>query len=148
MTIWIDNDGCPRETRELVLKQAEKRRIMTYVVGNSYMRLPISPLLRLEVVPSGPDAADDLIAERAEAGDLVITADIPLAARVVAKGAQALSPRGEVYDSASIGQRLAVRNLMHDLRATGEIIGGGSSMGTADRKRFADALDRQLAKMK
>src|SRR4051812_47829894 len=98
MRIFIDNDGCPRAIRDHVFKIAERRQIGVLVVGNSYLKVPPSPLFRMEVVSGGFDAADDHIVATCAAGDLIITADVPLAARIVANGAQALSPYGEVFD--------------------------------------------------
>jgi len=148
MRLWIDNDGCPQIVRELVLRGGERSKIEVVVVGNSMMKLPYGPLFKMVVVSGAFDAADNHIAENCGAGDLVITADVPLAGRVVTAGALALSPHGELFDAQSIGERLAVRNLMAELRSGGSITGGSPPFGAQDKKRFADALDRQLAKMK
>lgn len=145
--IWIDNDGCPRMVRDLVFKMAERRRLAVKVVANSYTKLPPSPLFTMVCVPGTFDAADDHIAKHIAPGDLVITADVPLAARIVAAGALGLSPRGDVWDGANIQERLAMRNLMQELRSGGEIHGGPPPLGDGDKKRFADALDRLLTVM-
>jgi uncharacterized protein YaiI (UPF0178 family) len=147
MRLWVDNDGCPKLVRELVFKAAERRKIPVSVVANSYMKVPPGGLVQMIVVPGSFDAADDHIATHVEAGDLVITADVPLAARIVQKGAVGLSPRGETFDAASVQERLAIRNLAQELRSAGEIHGGPPPLGDADKKRFADAFDRLLTKL-
>jgi uncharacterized protein YaiI (UPF0178 family) len=149
MRIWIDNDGCPGVVREMVFAAATRRSIPVVVVGNAQPRIPSGPLFTAVRVPGGFDAADDHIAEHVGSGDLVITSDVPLAARIVAKGAFGLSAQGTVYDSASIGELLATRNLMQELRSggmTGMASGGGPPPFDARaKKRFADALDRLVA---
>lgn len=142
MHIWIDNDGCPRIVREIVLKTAERLSLDVTVVGNSYMRLPSSPRLRMVVVTGDFDAADNHIAEHVAARDVVVTSDVPLAGRIVAKGAFGISSHGVVFDERNIGERLATRNLLQELRGGGEITGGPPPFGDADKKRFADAFDR------
>jgi len=144
LRLWLDNDGCPRIVRELIFKAAGRRNFAVTVVGNSYMVVPPGPNYAMVVVDGGFDAADNHIADQAAPGDIVITADIPLAARVVAKKATALSPRGELFDAESIGDRLAMRNLHQELRSGGEIKGGPPPLGDLDKKRFADAFDRLL----
>jgi uncharacterized protein YaiI (UPF0178 family) len=151
MRIWIDNDGCPAVVREMVFAAALRRSLPVVVVGNAQPRVPPGKLFSAVRVPGGFDAADDHIAEAAGAGDLVITSDVPLAARIVAKGATGLSAQGTVYDGASIGDQLATRNLMQELRSgnmTGMPSGGGPPpFDERAKKRFADALDRIVAKM-
>ncbi len=147
MRVWIDDDGCPRMVRDLVYTQALKRKIPLTVVANSYRQLPPHPLVTMKVVSSGFDAADDLIAEESLAGDLVITSDIPLAARLVQKGVFALTSRGDLLDQKNIDERLAIRNLMQELRSGGTIAGGPPPLNQQDKKRFADALDRMLTKL-
>jgi len=151
MRIWIDNDGCPGVVREMVFAAAQRRLLAVVVVGNSQPRVPAGDLFSAVRVPGGFDAADDHIAKEAGAGDLVITSDVPLAARVVANGAIGLNPQGTVFDSKSIGDQLATRNLMQELRS-GNMIGTPSGGGPPPfdakaKKRFADALDRIVAKM-
>jgi uncharacterized protein YaiI (UPF0178 family) len=143
--IWIDNDGCPKAVRELVYKTALRRDLRVTVVGNSYAVVP--PHAKMVCVPGSFDAADDHIAEHVEAGDLVITSDVPLAGRIVAKGALGLSSHGAVFDKENIGERLATRNLLAELRSGGEVTGGPPPFGDAEKKRFADALDRLVAKL-
>jgi uncharacterized protein YaiI (UPF0178 family) len=146
--IWIDNDGCPGVVRDLVCRAAVRTRQSLVIVGNTWQRVPDSEWIQIVIATGGFDAVDDRIVDGVEAGDLVITADIPLAARVVQKLAQALSPRGEIYDAASVADRLAMRNLMAELRSAGEVRGGHGTLNKNDHKKFADAFDRLLAKMK
>jgi len=152
MRIWIDNDGCPAVIRDLVFAAAQRRSIPVVVVGNSQPRVPPGELFSAVRVHGGFDAADDHVAKEAGPGDLVITSDVPLAARIVAKGAIGLSAQGTVYDAASIGDQLATRNLMQELRSgnmTGMPSGGGPPPFDARaKKRFADALDRIVSKMR
>lgn len=151
MRIWIDNDGCPAVVRDLVFAAAQRRSIPVVVVGNSQPRTPPNKLISAVLVHGGFDAADDHVAQEAQAGDLVITSDVPLAARIVAKGAIGLSAQGTVYDSGSIGDLLATRNLMQELRSgnmTGMPAGGGPPPFDArSKKRFADALDKLVVKL-
>lgn len=145
-TLWVDADACPRETRDLVLRTAIRRQLPTVFVANTYMSLPESLFIRFELVPHGSDKADDRIVEEAGERDIVITADIPLAARLVEKNITTLNPRGEEYDESNIGERLAMRNLMQELRGAGLAFGGPKEYGQADRQRFANALDRAVNK--
>ena len=147
VTIWIDNDGCPRVVRDLVMKGAQRVQWPVCVVGNTWMRLDEGALLKMIVVDDGFDAVDDHIVEKVVQYDLVITADVPLAARVVQKSAVALSPRGDVFDAKSIAERLSMRNLMQELRSAGEVRGGHGSFANNDKKKFADAFDRLLGQM-
>ncbi len=147
MRLWIDDDGCPRMVRDLVIAQALKRKIAITVVANSYRQLPPHPLVSVKVASSAFDAADNLIAEHAETGDLIITSDIPLASRLVEKGAFVLTSRGDLLDRQNIDERLAMRNLMQELRSGGTISGGPPPLNQQDKKRFADALDRMLTKL-
>lgn len=151
MQIWIDNDGCPRMARELVFKFAERLKTPVTVVANSYMHLPPSPLFKMVTVSRDFDAADHHIEEHVQAMDLVITADVPLAQKIVKKGAYGLNPRGEVYDQSNVDERLSVRNLMAELRSGGEAMGnvggGPPPLGEADKKKFANALDRVLTQL-
>jgi uncharacterized protein YaiI (UPF0178 family) len=119
---------------------------MTTLVANATLRVPDSAFIKSVRVRQGFDVADHWIVRQMEAGDLVITADIPLAAEVIARGAHALDPRGDLYSEDNVRERLAIRNLMQDLRSTGELLGGPAPFGHADRKRFANHLDRFLTK--
>jgi uncharacterized protein YaiI (UPF0178 family) len=145
MQIWVDADACPRAVKEILFKTAVRRSLTVTLVANQPMHVPPSPFIRMVVVSAGFDVADNEIARRVEPGDLVITADIPLAAAIVAKGAHGLSPRGERFTEENVGERLAIRDFMADLRDAGEETGGPSAFGPRQRKAFADQLDRLLA---
>jgi uncharacterized protein YaiI (UPF0178 family) len=142
--IWIDADACPREVKELVFRAGERLRIAVMVVANKAMFVPSSALVSMVQVSGGPDVADDHIVERSLAGDLAITADIPLAARLVEKRVVVLNPRGEEYDAENIGERLSVRDFLTEARDLGIATGGPSAYGPKDKQRFANALDRAL----
>jgi uncharacterized protein YaiI (UPF0178 family) len=144
MQIWIDADACPKAAKELVFRASARLSIPVCLVANRPLTIPLSPLIRLVTVRQGSDVADGYIVQHVAAADLVITADIPLAAQVVARGAVALDPRGEVYTADTIGDRLAVRNLMEELRWAGAVSGGPAAYSTLDRRHFAQALDRIL----
>lgn len=143
--IWVDADACPGAIRDILFRAAGRRGLALTLVANQALRVPPSPSIRAVQVPAGFDEADNYIAERVAAGDLVITADIPLAAAVVGRGAHALSPRGELYGKENIGELLALRNFMDTLRGTGVDTGGPAAFSTGDRQNFANRLDRFLA---
>jgi uncharacterized protein len=145
MKIWIDADACPKAVKEILYRVAERTEISVTLVANSRLNLPHSSFIHLIQVKSGADIADDEIADKCEVGDLVITADIPLAARVVKKGAQALDPRGTIYDKNNIGQVLSIRNFMDELRGSGVETGGPSGFGQKEKFNFANALDKLIA---
>lgn len=128
----------------MVFRAAERSKSSVVVVANKAMYVPRSPLVRLDLVGGGPDVADDHIVAHAEAGNLAVTADIPLAARLVAKRVLVLDPRGETYDEDNVRERLSVRNFMADIREAGVVTGGPPAWGPRDKQRFADALDRTL----
>ena len=144
MKIWVDADACPVVIRDILCRAAVKRQIETTFVANQAVRLPPSPWLKSLQVPKGFDVADDEIASRAAEGDLVITADIPLASEVLAKGSFVITPRGEQYTRNNIKQRLQMRDFMETMRSSGEHTGGPPPLNQADRKHFADQLDRLL----
>ena len=146
MQIWVDADACPGEIKELLFRAADRLRIKLTLVANQSLRIPQSDFIRALLVRDGANVADRRIVELAAPGDLVVTADIPLAADVVAKGAAALDPRGELYTDANIGERLAVRNMLDQLRGGGHIGGGPGNFGPKDRQAFANQLDRWLTK--
>ena len=146
MKIWIDADACPRDIREIVYRASERLELPVCLVANSYMSFPDSPLISLNVVSKGFDAADDHIAGEVSPEDIVITADVPLAARIVERGTVAIDPRGEVFDEENAGERLSVRNLMQELRSGGLVQGGPPQMDPKDTHKFASALDRELTK--
>ena len=142
MHIYIDADACP--VQDEVARVAERHDIPMTFVSNAWMRLPGHPLVARVSVPNDPDAADDWIAERAAAGDIVITNDIPLARRCVVKGATVLRPNGTVLDDNSIGMAVAVRDLTTHLRDTGTMTGGPAGFTKADRSRFLDKLENAV----
>jgi uncharacterized protein YaiI (UPF0178 family) len=146
MHIWVDADACPAVIKDILYRAAERTRIATTLVANRLLRTPPSAYIRALQVPQGIDVADSHIVREVAPGDLVVTADIPLAADVIAKGAHALNPRGEFYSTENIQERLALRNYLEELRGSGERTGGPAALDNADRKRFADQLDRFLAK--
>ena len=144
MQIYVDADGFPRAAREILIRAVLRLGVPVVFVANKPLRHEPSPLISNLVVPEGPDIADDRIAALAEPGDLVITADIPLADRVVSKGACALNPRGKLYTNENIKDRLAVRDLLSELRDGGLMTGGPPAFGKKDCRAFADQLDRFL----
>jgi uncharacterized protein YaiI (UPF0178 family) len=146
MQIWVDADACPGAIKELLFRASERRKLKVTLVANTSIRIPNSPLIQIIVVGTGMNIADRKIVELASAGDLVVTADIPLAADVIAKGAEALNPRGELYTEANIGERVATRNMLDSLRGEGQISGGPSGFSAKDRQIFANQLDRWLVK--
>lgn len=143
--IWVDADACPGAVREILFRAAERCRVQVTLVANQWLRTPPSRHIRALQVPGGYDAADDAIAERAAAGDLVVTQDIPLAARVLQKGAQAVTPRGERFTSENIAERLSMRDFMDELRGAGVQTGGPATFHARDRQAFAARLDAWLA---
>jgi uncharacterized protein YaiI (UPF0178 family) len=145
MRIWVDADACPRVIKDILFRAAERAQVSLTLVANQPLRVIASPWIRTIQVERGFDVADARIAELAEPGDLVITADIPLAAKIVAKGAQALDPRGELYTTQNIGERLAMRDFMDGLRGAGVETGGPPALGAGERAAFANQLDRLLA---
>ncbi|WAN10288.1 YaiI/YqxD family protein [Stutzerimonas balearica] len=144
MRVWIDADACPRAARDLVVKFALRRQFEVVLVAGQAVARPNFACVRLVVVPSGPDAADDYLVEHAEPGELVICSDVPLADRLVKKGVAALDPRGREFDERNMGERLAVRNLFTELREQGQVGGGQAAYADKDRQAFANALDRLL----
>ena len=146
MQIWVDADACPKVIKEILFRAAERARVPLVLVANRRLYTPPSEYVQSVQVPQGSDVADHRIADAVEPGDLVVTTDIPLAAIVIAKGAHALDPRGELYTGDNIGSRLAMRNLMSDLRGEGVLTGGPVSIRPRDRKAFADELDRFLGR--
>ena len=147
MKIWADADALPGPIRDILFRPAERTEQMLVLVANKKLRIPMSRYIRFERVKPGADVADNFIVQSMEAGDLVVTADIPLAAAVVEKGGLALDPRGELYDENSISERLSYRNFMHELRDECVQTGGPRPMDARARQDFANALDRLLAKL-
>jgi hypothetical protein len=147
MRIWVDADACPRPVKDMICKAAERTGIKAVFVANSTIPLPRSPMLSFVRVAKGFDVADDHIVSSVEPGDLVVTQDIPLAAELVDKGAHVVNPRGEVIDVNNAAVRLSSRNFAEEQRNAGLLSGGGpSAFGEKDKRRFAGALDRWLAK--
>lgn len=146
MRIWVDGDACPAVIKEIVFRAAIRTKIPLTLVANQPMQIPRSEWITILTVPSGLNEADARIVELLETGDLVITADIPLASHVVNKGGVALNPRGELYTDENIGERLAMRNLMDELRGGGMVGGGPAPFNNNDRQAFANQLDRILSK--
>ena len=144
--IYVDADACP--VKEEVYRVAHRHSVKVLVVSNAFMMAPRDPLIERVIVGQGFDAADDWIAERAGAGDVVVTSDIPLAHRALKAGAQVIAPTGRAFDEASIGMALATRDLMQGLRATGEITGGPKPFSARDRSAFLSALDQALRRIK
>ena len=149
MQIWVDADACPQVIKDILFRAAERAQVPTTLVSNMALsRTPSSPYVRTIRVAKGFDGADQRILQELQAGDLVITADLPLAAEVVVRGAQALDPRGELYSEDNVRERLAVRNLMQALRSGGELLAGPAPFRLGDRHLFANQLDRLLARQR
>ena len=144
MQIWVDADACPAVIKEILFRAAERRQIVLTLVANQALSIPRSRFIKSIQVAGGFDVADNAIVQRMGAGDLVITADIPLAAQVVARGGHALNPRGELYTTENIQERLALRNFMGELRNSGVATGGPAPLTLGDRQAFANRLDRFL----
>jgi uncharacterized protein len=148
MQIWVDADACPGEIKELMYRAAERMKVKLTLVANQTLRIPRSEYIDAVLVRDGANIADRRIVELVAPGDLVVTADIPLAAEVVAKGAEAIDPRGGLYTHANIGERLAMRNVIDQLRGSGHVSGGPLTFGPKDRQAFANQFDRWLVKRK
>jgi uncharacterized protein YaiI (UPF0178 family) len=146
MKIWIDADACPNVIKDILYRVAQRKQLPLILVANHDIRTPASPYIKSVKVEHGFDVADNYIAQQVMGNDLVITADIPLAAAVIEKGALALNPRGQLYTENDIQQRLSMRNFMEELRSTGQISGGPPAISQSDRREFANQLDRLLAK--
>ena len=146
--IWVDADACPGVIKDILYRVAERTQIQVTLVATQLMRVPGSKFIRALQVPSGADVADAEIVERLAAGDLVVTGDIPLAAQVLEKGGFALNPRGDFYTKDTIAQQLTMRAFMEELRSGGVDTGGPAAFSQADRQRFANALDRHLARQR
>jgi len=143
-TIWIDGDGVPRAAREVVFKASVRTRVQVILVANSFSQVPRATCIRAVKVGAGLDVADDHIAEHCQPGDLVITSDIPLAARVIEAGGTVIRFRGEQLTEANVRQRLQARDFMDELRGSGVMTGGPPPYSPKDKQRFANALDRWL----
>lgn len=146
MKIWVDADACPGVIKDILFRAANRTGTLLTLVANQPVNVPASPYVRTIRVGSGFDVADNEIVKRVEAGDLVITADIPLAAEVIEKGAHALNPRGELYTTENIRARLNMRDFLDTMRASGVHTGGPAALSQRDRQAFANSLDRFLAR--
>jgi uncharacterized protein YaiI (UPF0178 family) len=147
MKLWLDADAAPRDVKEVCFRASERLALETVLVANQRLQLPLGYAhLSAVRVDGGPDVADRYIAEHAESGDVVVTADIPLAALLVPNGVIVLDPRGEQYTAESIGERLSVRNFMEGLRGAGVETGGHAAYGAREKQAFSNALDRVLTR--
>ena len=146
--IWVDGDACPTALKEILFRTAKRLEVPLVLVANAGMQYPKNKWIRLEIVSHGANVADDWIVEQMSPNDLVITGDIPLAARVVDKGGIAIGTRGEVFDDASVHDRLATRDLMEQFRAAGMETKGPKPLNSKDIQQFANSLDRWMAKRK
>lgn len=147
MQIWVDADACPKPIKEILFRAATRKQIMVTLVANQYLAVPKSPFIKTLRVESGFDVADNRIVAELHNGDIVITADIPLAAAAVKHGAAAINPRGYLYTEDNIRERLSMRNFMEELRGSGVQIGGPEAFSQGDRQAFANQLDRLLAQV-
>jgi len=145
MRIWVDADACPAVIKEILYRAAERLRVSLTLVANQALRTPPSSFIKTIQVGAGFDVADNLIVQQLLPGDLVITADIPLAAEAIAKGGHALNPRGEFYTPDTIKERLTLRNFMDELRGSGVQTGGPPTLSQRDRQAFANRLDQFLS---
>jgi uncharacterized protein YaiI (UPF0178 family) len=146
LTIWVDADACPNAVKEILFRAADRVKVHIILVANQTLRTPASPFIRSLQVAPGFDVADNYIVQQLKPNDLVITADIPLAAEVVARECHALNPRGEFYSKENIKQRLQMRDFMEEMRSTGQVSDGPAPFGQNERQAFANALDRFLIK--
>lgn len=146
MKIWVDADACPNVIKDILYRAADRVKIHTVFVANQFVRTPASPHLHSVQVSKGFDVADDHIVQQLQPGDLVITADIPLASEAIDKQAWALNPRGEFYSTENIKQRLNMRDFMEQMRSTGQVSGGPPPLNNQDKQAFANELDRFLAR--
>ena len=146
MRIWVDADASPRDVKDVVFRAANRTGVPVSLVANKSMFTPAGEQISMVRVSGGPDAADDHIATHAERGDIVITADIPLAARLVPGGVVVIDPRGELLDEENIGERLSVRDFMSEIRDSGVSTGGPRPYGARDKQHFASALDAALTR--
>ncbi|MEV8518242.1 YaiI/YqxD family protein [Dyella marensis] len=146
--IWVDADACPVAIKEILFRAAEREQVQVTLVANQFLRTPPSRFVRAVQVPGGFDVADAEIANRVAPGDLVVTQDIPLAAQVIAKGALAVHPRGELFTPDTIAQRLGMRDFMEELRGAGVDTGGPAAFHPRDKQAFANQLDGWLARLR
>lgn len=148
MHIWVDADACPNSVKEILFRVATRTSTPVTLVANQHLKKPLSPYIKTIQVGAGFDVADNYIVQQVKPKDIVITADIPLAAEVVEKGAHAINPRGTLYTEQNIKQTLAMRNFMEEMRSTGQASGGPPPLDSRDKQAFANTLDRLLAQHK
>ncbi|TIH12927.1 YaiI/YqxD family protein [Marinifilum sp. JC120] len=146
MQIWVDADACPKAVKEILFKTVMRREVKLTLVANQYMTIPTSPFINMIKVGAGFDVADNEIVKLCNPGDLVITADIPLADKIVEKGATGLNPRGELYTEDNIKSILSMRNLMEELRSAGTVSGGPAAFSPKDKQNFTNQLDKYLTR--
>ncbi len=146
MQIWVDADACPKAVKEILFKTAVRREVKLTLVANQYMTIPNSPFIDMIKVGAGFDVADNEIVKLCQSGDLVITADIPLADKIVEKGGTGLNPRGELYTEDNIKGILSMRNLMEELRSAGTVSGGPAAFSPKDKQNFTNQLDKFLTR--
>ena len=146
MHIWVDADACPNSVKEVLFRAAERVQLPLTLVANQFIKVPASAYINSVVVAAGFDVADNYIVDRVVAGDIVITADIPLAADIVERGAHGINPRGTLYNKQNIKQTLSMRNFMEEMRSNGQVSGGPPPLDAKDKVLFANTLDRLLAK--
>ncbi len=147
MKLWVDADACPGAIKELIIRAARRLKINAVFVANKYISVPDSSYVSHLRIGMDPEAVDQHIAEAAQAGDLAVTQDIPLASTLVARGVVVISTRGELFTEQNIGERLSIRNFMQDAREAGVVTSGPKQFGQKDKQRFADTLDRELTKL-
>ena len=148
MKIWVDADACPIQAKEILFRAAERTKTFVTLVANQYIKIPPSPFIKMQQVPMGFDIADNEIVKQAAIGDIVITSDIPLASEVIDNGAHALNPRGEMYTTSNIRQKLNMRDFMDTMRASGVQSGGQSKYGDKEKQAFANQLDKFITQSK
>lgn len=148
MTLWLDGDACPKQVKEVLCRAATRTETLLMIVSNHFFTTPPSPFIKKHLVGSGFDVADNYIVEHIQPGDLLITADIPLADAAISKGGTVINPRGELYTTQNIKQHLAHRNMNESLRSTGMLRGGPPKLGPKELQQFSNNLDRFLAQHK
>lgn len=148
MMIWLDGDACPKQIKDVLCRAATRTEIVLMIVANHFFSTPSSPFIKKQLVGSGFDVADNYIVDHIQVGDLLITADIPLADAAISKGGTVINPRGELYTAQNIKQHLAQRNMNESLRSTGMLSGGPAKLGAKQTQQFSNNLDRFLAKQK
>ena len=146
ITVWVDADACPNVIKEILFRAAIRVEVPLILVANHHLQVPPSPFIKMIQVQSGFDVADDYIVQQIKPNDLVITSDIPLAAEIIEKGGQVITPRGEAFTRQNIKQRLNMRDFMETMRSSGEVSGGPPALGQKDKQAFANTFDRYLAK--